>query len=461
MEKKTNANRITGFLYRCLVLLAIAAVLMTGCFFSCPLNSHAATANETAENTKLTKKEKNRYLFIGNSLTYYNNSPEMFRSMVKTGTGKEIETVELVYTGRTLEEHAGAIAAVIRTKGKSSKLNEQEKKFFYALKKTTYSKKVYDGYAERIWDKENSCPKRFGTVILQVYYRHGHGDVEENGIADSIIKIINALNSPNTTYVVNATMRSAKSGLKKFVTVQNTIDTAVFNAVELAKKQLSGKYRNLRIAYTGRAFSNYLLQAGEIYAQKTEPEAYDIYTDRPNWKGTVNDLFYGDNLHPTQLGSYIEAATLYSLLFGDPCETTGTYKASVNGFVTRVDGYLLKKAANIAALYRNGAGFQSADLLNSAAELAYLTQCDDLRLTYDPENYPEVNLSEAAPELRKASKSDSGIQIGWKPLDGAIQYRVLRKTNDGNWKRLGVTKGINFFDATARSEEHTSELQSR
>ena len=51
------------------------------------------------------------YLFFGNSKTYYNNLPEMFKNIVFAGTGEEIECTSITYSGRTEEEHGKAVRA--------------------------------------------------------------------------------------------------------------------------------------------------------------------------------------------------------------------------------------------------------------------------------------------------------------------------------------------------------------
>ncbi len=343
-------------------------------------------SGETAEDKiviePLIKRETKRFLFVGNSMMYYNNLPEMVGSLVRAGTDFGVDPTVVVYSGRTLEEHAGAIAAVIRTKGDSRRLKKKEKPYFHLFRDTAYSEEIYNGYVERIWDSEHNCPRHFDTVILQSYYRNGSGDSKGKEIAESICKVIDAFDSADTTYVVNAATASAKTDFEVFFKRQGKIDKAVRKGVSLAAENAEGAYQEIQAAVYGRAFCNYLLRYGNSYAQRTEPKAYAVYTAKEWGKGIVNDLIYGDGVHPTQLGTYLAAATIYSLLYGDPQKTIEEYRASMHQYVTRVDGRRIGKNGNFALTYRKGKGFRSDAILRAAADIAWRTQQEGLRLQF-------------------------------------------------------------------------------
>ena len=56
----------------------------------------------------------------------------------------------------------------------------------------------------------------------------------------------------------------------------------------------------------------------------------------------------------------------------------------------------------------------------------------------------------AAPKISKLTKTASGIQIKWSKVAGAVNYKVFRKTADGNWKAVGTTTSTSFVDKTAK-----------
>jgi len=57
----------------------------------------------------------------------------------------------------------------------------------------------------------------------------------------------------------------------------------------------------------------------------------------------------------------------------------------------------------------------------------------------------------AAPVLKSAANTTTGVQVTWKASAGAAQYRVFRKTSGGSWAKVGDTTGTSFTDKTAVS----------
>ena len=354
-------------------------VFIMACLLLVP-GGHASKADTDYSDTALTAEEAKKCLFIGNSLTFFNNSPEMLSRMTQAGTGESIVPVVCVYSGMELREHANAIKAVIRTKGDIDALTETEKRAFHTETSPAFSENVYRGYANLLWDTDRDRPYRFGTIILQIYYNHGTGDVTAERIKNSLEIILDALGTPDTTCVVNASMGIISKRMKLFIKTQDNLDKAVNDGVERAKELVSGKCKRMLIAPTGRAYCNYLLQYGLRYAQDKEPQAYQVYTKVERKRGVCNDLFYGDHLHPTQLGSYLTAATIYSTLYGDPTKTISKYRASVKEYVTLIDGTHMDWT-NCAMGYRGGKGFRKDEVLKAAASTAWKTAKKNLRFT--------------------------------------------------------------------------------
>ena len=384
------------------------------------------------------------YLFVGNSLTYYNNSPEMFARLVKTGTGKDVDCVDLIYNSRCLKEHANAIAAVVRTKGDFQELTDQEKEYFYPISQTIFSEKIYNGYAERIWDYENERPFHFDRIILQMHLRNEVGDTSSEEIAAAIAEIVKAFDSTNTTYVVNAVPGRYHGGMFVFREDMDEIDREVEEGVASALRNVGSSCRDIRICYSGRAMYNYLAKYGGDYAQKKEPAAYEIYRSNTDWFDVQNDVIYGDQMHPTQLGSYIMAATLYSLLYGNPTNTVEDYRAGVKKKDVRLDGSLVSGDKNIAAIYKNGNGFRNTDILWAGASSAWNTQRKSLNL--EPVNHNTTrNGWERDGENNWYCYKDGQVRKGWiknegfwyylSPVDGKAKVGWLRMW--GRWYYMG------------------------
>ena len=56
----------------------------------------------------------------------------------------------------------------------------------------------------------------------------------------------------------------------------------------------------------------------------------------------------------------------------------------------------------------------------------------------------------AAPKNISLSKTFLGVKISWSKVAGAENYKVFRKTGDGNWKLVGTTTSTSFADNTAK-----------
>ncbi|MCF0230206.1 MAG: hypothetical protein HUJ76_11025, partial [Parasporobacterium sp.] len=219
-----------------------------------------------------TQATSSSVLFVGNSYTYYNNLPDMYSKIAYAGTGDNVNCSVAVYPSRTLAAHSAAITAVIRTKGDASKLSEDERKWFTSYKyddlgipTSEFSKTVYDNYAAAFLDSDTDKTVNYDTMVLQLYYNHGAGDMSVNEIANSVAAIIRSVNSPKTRYVINVTWGEINNGLDDFAYTQSSLDRCAESAriMLLNDSSLRGKYADIELAYSGRTFCNYLYYAGE------------------------------------------------------------------------------------------------------------------------------------------------------------------------------------------------------
>ena len=228
---------------------------------------------------------------------------------------------------------------------------------------------------------------------MGVYYKDGEGDSTANKIYKAASQIISAMDSPSTTYIINATWPRYKSNIKK---QQDIIDAAVSKAADMLKSNLKGKYRNIVVVYSGRALLNYLYYTGSHRAESIEPKAYSVYTDM----GVVNDVIYGDGIHPTQLGSYIEAACYYSALYGNAQDIGALYPGGTRTSITLLNG---NKGPNYASSYNQGKGFNNSIITQQGGFIADATMHLGMRLSSSSDgkawkadsskpNYNQMNL---------------------------------------------------------------------
>lgn len=52
----------------------------------------------------------------------------------------------------------------------------------------------------------------------------------------------------------------------------------------------------------------------------------------------------------------------------------------------------------------------------------------------------------ATPEISSVKAVSNGIEISWKKVSGAEQYRIFRKNTVGNWDKIGNTAELSFVD---------------
>ncbi len=57
----------------------------------------------------------------------------------------------------------------------------------------------------------------------------------------------------------------------------------------------------------------------------------------------------------------------------------------------------------------------------------------------------------AAPTLKQISNTSDGVKITWSKIKNADEYRVYRKTGEGDWKYLGYTTLTYYTDTSAKS----------
>lgn len=57
----------------------------------------------------------------------------------------------------------------------------------------------------------------------------------------------------------------------------------------------------------------------------------------------------------------------------------------------------------------------------------------------------------APPKLSKAENVNGGVKVTWNKVSGAAEYRVFRKTGDGDWKKVADVTGTKYTDKSVKS----------
>lgn len=56
-----------------------------------------------------------------------------------------------------------------------------------------------------------------------------------------------------------------------------------------------------------------------------------------------------------------------------------------------------------------------------------------------------------APKLKSAKAKDEGIRISWSSVEGAVSYKVYRKTKGTDWEKIATVEKTSYLDKTAKS----------
>ena len=285
-----------------------------------------------------------RILFVGNSITYYNNMPEMYKRILSASRGTHAAVDTVMYSTRKIKEQGKAVSAVIRTKGDSKKLTEEEKTYFYYFVPGTgeeghYDEEVYDLYKHELLD-EKDRKKDFDYIILQ---DHGREQTFEDS-NDGVRSLIRAMSSDHTRVIVTMPNYAMDENLSVAKKTQDQYDRVAERIVDGIKKDPGDlKYESLEIAYIGRAMHNYLFYFGSDTGMKRSPADYSkkIYKDS---YPAESDIMMEGRIHNTQLGSYLQAATIYSTVYNESAEkSVEDYRAEVDhkiiAFNNKKSGY--------------------------------------------------------------------------------------------------------------------------
>ena len=252
--------------------------------------------------------EKN-ILFIGNSKTYYNNMPRFFYNLVT----KSPMNIKLNYYAITWE--AGGIAANHLPNIKNVIENDGN-----------VTGTIPKFYRDNLYKDGNRI--HFDYIVLQLGNVISSSTFEYNADADlrmraATVETVKLLSSKDTVVVINSIYFRWLDGSDSFSIKRNKlkqwqeiIDESSLNIKKAILLDPNTKYKEVKVSPTGWAFVNYMFDhTTSKYFLNNGKYVSDI---------AYNDLFIGDGQtkhnHPTRVGTYLIASTLYSTIFNESPE---------------------------------------------------------------------------------------------------------------------------------------------
>ncbi|MBE6796387.1 MAG: hypothetical protein E7533_07400 [Ruminococcaceae bacterium] len=198
--------------------------------------------------------------------------------------------------------------------------------------------------------------------------------------------------------------------------------------------------------------SNGVLLGSGIHYQSTDHTKSDWITV----KATVHKA--GKKyIECTQCGKVFESKKLPQLLCKKPV---------ISAISNKSDGVKIAwgkvEGADSYSLYRKVSG-GSYKYLGKTTKTSYTdkTAKSGTKYYYVVKSVNEAGKSEkstakgilyvAAPVLKKASNTASGVKFTWEKVSGADGYIVYRKLKGGSWENLGKTTKTSYTDKTAKS----------
>lgn len=183
-----------------------------------------------------------------------------------------------------------------------------------------------------------------------------------------------------------------------------------------------------------------------------------VYTDSTIQAGTVYEYTVAVLSNGEVMSSYDEDGVSFCRLAAPTLSAVSNSADGVKiswGSVQNAQGY---------RIYRKVSGGSWTEL-GTADGTGYIDQTAESGKTYAytvsalydgviASDYDQTGLQTtyyAVPELSSVARKNSGTQITWKAVTGAKEYRVYRKTEDGNWGRIKDVTGTSYVDTTAKT----------
>lgn len=220
-------------------------------------------------------------LYIGNSKTYYNIFPRMYRYLAISGEKNDAKLTAVVAGGRTLEQHATKLESIYDKNGKIRTYAQAKK---YVQQKNSNWNFLSDEYTAY----KSAFEKNWSYIVLQEQTDNAKDEKKMLEPSKRIIAVLKKYGkNTNFKVVYNAIWPQYEDSLTKLKTEQNKINAT--------NKVVADKTGGI-VSYSGQAIYNYL----------TENSSED-YTS----------MYIKDKNHPTQAGSYLSACCLYYAIYGE------------------------------------------------------------------------------------------------------------------------------------------------
>ena len=225
-----------------------------------------------------------KVLFIGNSLTYYNDMPRIFQMLSLMG-GKKV-TVDSVTKGAT---------GIGDWRADSTLWNERVEKI-----------------RSKDWDIVVIQPNRHGSVMTEELPWYASWELSA---AKELVEIIRENGSEPVIY--------SSFGVNNGVATSENVTKAV------TRKE----HTDLITAYCAAVAKE--LDCMSVYVCSTFNKVYEERNDL--------NLYHTDERHPSAMGSYLVACDFYTMIFGESAENVN-YNGSLNAETAK---YLRKTAATL------------------------------------------------------------------------------------------------------------------
>ena len=302
-------------------------------------------------------------LLIGNSLIYYNKMDTEILPAMCSAAGKKVRISSITESGTTL--------------------------YRIANEKTSIGKKVMEALSENKYDYVIIEPSRRITPFeYTVYHAERQAALKLNGNINGV-------------------------GAKTLVLAEPGINTGTIPVYTMNQDGISSETsyslpidRSTHAKFVENLCYDYVSDMENAEVVKIGTAAEVLLSSFPNF----NSLYREDNRHPSTRGSYLQAACIYSAVFGE----------SVVG------------VNYVYSLYN-----QNAVSVQRASEVAVLGASEDILTT---EQY-EIN-------VKATLTSNSECALTWKDRKEAQYYEIYRKVNDESYAYIGSTEGnvCNYAD---------------
>ncbi|MCI9617232.1 MAG: hypothetical protein HFG31_04395 [Eubacterium sp.] len=332
--KKNYGRKIMAGLLACALIFSCLGVRTTKAASWMP--------NVTASSAL---KDKKKILLIGNSMTFYNNTPFLLRKMV----GSNVVVNYLTWGGQSLYNHGEWINKVLKSGGSynifKNSLTAQDKVALFkegsgssASYDETKAKNRYDWYASALFQDYTKANTKtltkisYDYVVLQdrtanlenienanSYIKDSKQQLSRDfykttwmgGLCRNIYELrSNGAVHGRTKYIINATYTSVEN---KILSAAETLQTKIDNKAVILNNILANGFRapgnktytlgsaDVKVAYTGDVVLSYL--------HNTKG------SNIPCTVSNISTMIRSDFKHPKYAASIMQAATINKVIF--------------------------------------------------------------------------------------------------------------------------------------------------